>query len=77
VFCRPFGSLLTSLEAWNEIFGVSTHLVCGGCSGMMSLSRVVARGTGVTDIRGVTVGPAVTAGVFDRCCGRDGGDVGS
>jgi hypothetical protein len=42
---------------------------------MMALSWVVARGTYVTALRGVTMGPSVTARAFDRCHGRDGGDV--
>jgi hypothetical protein len=68
---------MTSLEAWDEIVGVSTHRVRGGCSGLMSLSRVVARGTCVTAACGVTMGPSVIAGVFNRCRGCDGGDVGN
>jgi hypothetical protein len=76
MFCRPSGSLMTSLEAWDKIIGISTHHVRGSFSGLVSLSRVVAYGTCVTAVRGVTMGPAVTPRAFDRCRGRDGGDVG-
>jgi hypothetical protein len=77
VFCRPSSSVLTSLKAWDEIFGVFTHRVRGGRSGLVSLSRVLACGTGVTDIFGVAVGPVVTAGAFNISRGSDGVDVGS
>jgi hypothetical protein len=76
VFCRPSRSLLTPLKVRDEIVGVSAHRVQDGCSGLMALSRVVARGTCVTAVCGVTMGPAVTARAFDRCRGRDGRNVG-
>jgi hypothetical protein len=44
VFCHPSGSVLTSLEAWDEIGSVATHRVRGGCSGLMALSWMVAGG---------------------------------
>jgi hypothetical protein len=76
VFCRPFGSLMTSLEARDEIGSVATLRFRGGCSGLMALSWMVARGTCVTTVCYVTVGPAVSARAFARCHRRDGRDVG-
>jgi hypothetical protein len=64
------------LKAWDEIVGVSTHRVRGGCSGLMALSWVVACGTCVIAVCCVTMGPAVTARAFDICHGRDDGAVG-
>jgi hypothetical protein len=69
VFFRPYGSLLRSLEAWDKIVSVSTHRVRGGRSGLVTFSLVVARVTGVTGVCGVVLGPAVTAGAFDRSRG--------
>jgi hypothetical protein len=76
VFCRPSGSLLKYLEACDKIVSVSAHRVRGGCSGMMALSWMVARGTCVTTVCCVTMSPAVTTRAFDRCRGCDGRDVG-
>jgi hypothetical protein len=76
VLCRPSGSLLTSLEAWDNIVGLSTHRVRGGFSGLTALSWMVARDTCVTDVCCVAKGPTVTARAFDRCHGCDGRDVG-
>jgi hypothetical protein len=65
-----------SLEAWDEIGSAATHRVRGGCSGLMTLSWMVTRGTCVTTVCCVTMGPAVSARAFARCRGRDGRDVG-
>jgi hypothetical protein len=66
---------MTSLEAWGEIGSVAIHLFRGRCSGLMALSWMVARGTCVTAVCCVTMGPKLSARAFTRCRGRDGRDV--
>jgi hypothetical protein len=64
MFCRPSGSLLSSLKVRYKIVSAAAHCVRGGGVSLVTVSWVVACCARVTTVGGVTMDPAVATWAF-------------